>query len=379
MDVAFLRKTFALIAKGLIEKEELLQKEPTRYPYSKTFQHGINMFLTASQWAGCQTVTQYANEASFLAHFITKPIKAWFDGWNPEIIKKLNLREELLYGCEAFAYQRSGAIYVPTPDCYEFLKTQDSDIMDGTDERYLYDKMISLDQETYCKIRKYLIEHPIITIEDRRIMLLDLVENQTAREAFQFAYEQVREDCYRCPTCGWTMVQRKYGYYCHSIHCTDPEPVLTDEMKLDASGGNLYRLKKGIMLYWASPGKLELEIAGFCEKKKIHYALWPQMDRFDVEIHFSDGEVWEIDAKAYRNPKALCKKIQEKIQNATGFFDGSDVRGYYVIPSEYTKNQPRYTAIINRVLMNQKNVKCITQKTLKTKINKKEASCREKE
>jgi hypothetical protein len=76
MDVAFLRKTFALIAKGLIEKEELLQKEPTRYPYSKTFQHGINMFLTASQWAGCQTVTQYANEASFLAHFITKPIKA---------------------------------------------------------------------------------------------------------------------------------------------------------------------------------------------------------------------------------------------------------------------------------------------------------------
>ena len=70
MDAAFMRKTFALIAKGLIEKEQLLQKEPTRYPYSKVLQHGVNMFLAASQWAGCQTTTQYADEASFLEHFI---------------------------------------------------------------------------------------------------------------------------------------------------------------------------------------------------------------------------------------------------------------------------------------------------------------------
>ena len=44
MDTAFMRKTFALIAKGLIEKEQLLQTEPTRYPYSKAMQHGINIF-----------------------------------------------------------------------------------------------------------------------------------------------------------------------------------------------------------------------------------------------------------------------------------------------------------------------------------------------
>lgn len=48
MDTAFMRKTFALIAKGLIEKEQLLQTEPTRYPYSKAMQHGINMFLAAA-------------------------------------------------------------------------------------------------------------------------------------------------------------------------------------------------------------------------------------------------------------------------------------------------------------------------------------------
>ena len=125
------------------------------------------------------------------------------------------------------------------------------------------------------------------------------------------------------------------------------------------------------MRYFASPGKLELEIVAFCERKKIRWALWPQMDRYDVEIQFSDGEIWEIDAKAYRNPIAL----RTKIQNDNGFPDGEYARGYFVIPSEYTVNQQNYTAIVNRILENQKNVKCVTLQSLKTEITRKEDSC----
>ena len=202
-------------------------------------------------------------------------------------------------------------------------------------------------------------------------MSLELADDPMARDAFQFAYEEITEECYRCPRCGWTMMQGKYGYSCHSTHCTDTLPELTDEMKLDSSAGDLYRLKKGVMRYFAAPGKLELEIAAFCEKKKLRWALWPQMDRYDVEIQFSDGDVWEIDAKAYRNPIAL----RTKIQNDGGFPSGDYARGYFVIPSEYTVNQRNYTAIINRVLKDQKNVECVTLKTLKTAIAKKEVAC----
>lgn len=373
MDAAFMRKTFALIAKGMIEKEQLLQKEPTRYPYTKTLQHGINMFLAASQWTGCKMAAQYADETVFLSHFITKPIFEWFDGWQPEAINALNLQEEAFYAYGAFAFQRSGNMYTPSSDCYEFLETQDNDIIAGTDERILYEKMSVLDQETYCKVRRYIIENPIIALEDRREMSLDLADNPAARDAFQFAYEEITEDSYRCPQCGWTMVPGKYGYTCHSTHCTDTLPELTDEMKLDISVSDLYRLKKGVMRYFAAPGKLELEIVSFCEKKKLRWALWPQMDRYDVEIQFSDGEVWEIDAKAYRNPMAL----RTKIQNDNGFPEGEYSRGYFVIPSEYTVNQRNYTTIINRTLEKQKNVKCVTLKSLKTEIARKEASCHE--
>ena len=63
------------------------------------------------------------------------------------------------------------------------------------------------------------------------------------------------------------------------------------------------------MRYFAQPGTLELDIVAFCEKKKLGWELWPQKDTYDVEITFPDGAVWEIDAKAYRNPIALRSKI----------------------------------------------------------------------
>lgn len=374
MDAVFLRKTFALIAKGLVEKEQLLQKEPTRYPYSQALQHGINMFLAASRQIGAvQDIIQYADEAAFLKHFISRPISEWFDEWNLSETDFLNLQEEAFYSCGAFAYRRSGNLYSTSSDCYEYLESQDNDIMDGTDERVLYEKIFALGQETYCRIRKYIIEHPIISIDERRVMSLELADDPAAMEAFQFAYEEIWEDSYRCPCCGWTMAHGKYGYICHSSHCTDIIPNLTDDMKLDVSGGDLYRLKKGIMRYFAAPGKLELDIVAFCQKKNIHWELWPQMDRYDVEIRFSDGEVWEIDVKAYRNPIVL----RTKILNDNGFPAGNYTRGYYVIPGEYTINQKNYTTIINRALKSQENVRCVTLKTLKTEITKKEAACHE--
>lgn len=377
MDTAFLRKTFALIAKGLVEKEQLLQKDPTRYPYSKMLQHGINMFLVASHQVGCvgNDIQKYADESMFLNHFITKPIAEWFCNWNPEVVDKLCLQEQPFFAYGSFAYRRNEHMYIPSSECYEFLETQDNDIMDGTDERVLYEKMILLDQKSYCQVRRYIIEHPIITLEERRMMSLELANNQLAKDAFQFAYEEFNEEGYRCPSCGWTMTKGKYDFNCHSSHCTDTLPELTDELKLNIKEESLFRLKKGVMRYFAYPGKLEMAIVEFCEKKKIAWTLWPQMDRYDVEIQFSDCEVWEIDAKAYRNPVALrCK-----IQNDNGFPSGEFARGYFVVPNEYTVNQRNYTSIVNSALTEQKNVKCITLKALKTEITRKEAACHEAE
>ena len=48
------------------------------------------MFLVASHQIGAvQDIVQYADEAAFLKHFISKPVSEWFDEWDPNEIDSL--------------------------------------------------------------------------------------------------------------------------------------------------------------------------------------------------------------------------------------------------------------------------------------------------
>lgn len=379
MDITFIRKAVALIAKGIMEKERLLEKQPNRYPYCAQLHHGINMFLYASmEWGGLgERVFEFADESGFLKRYAQIPVARWFEDWDPEICKQLNLADESFYGYGAFAYyQKRSNKYLMSEECVEFLETQENNIIEGTDEFAVYEMIKRLTQDDYVIVRKFIIEHPVMTIGERREFLLQMAGNSIAREAIELAYEQFQDKGYRCPVCGWTMTDGKFGPVCHSRHCVDTMPHLDILEELDGISETLYRLRKGVMRYFAQPGKLELEIVDFCERKKIGWKLWPQMDRFDVEIIFPDGEVWEIDAKAYRNPMAL----RSEIENNNGFPDGEYERGYYVVPTEFTRGNQQYTRIVSTALdrLHQPNVRCITMHSLKTYINRKVESCREK-
>lgn len=370
MNVVHLQKAFAFIAKGLVEKEKLLKESPNRYPYSQNLQKGINMFLAACLDIGRlrKNVFKYADESSFLIRYINKPICEWFEDWDQDAVVHHGITQQLFYSYGPFAYRRGkNDVYTATEECIEFLSTQEINIIEGTDERALYEKIIQLSQDDYCNVRKYIIQNPVITVEERRAFLLEYADNTNAREAFNLAYEQFEGTYTTCAACGWTMTEGIYGHSCVSEHCLIHMPEIADEMKIDASTEPIYRLKKGIMRYFAQPGKLEMEIAKFCEKKNLEYALWPQKDRFDIEIRFNDGEIWEIDAKAYRNPISLCAKIK----NDGGFPSGNYKLGYYVVPTEYTTNKSNYTSVVNKVLIQQPNVKCVTLAAIKRKINKK--------
>ena len=50
--------------------------------------------------------------------------------------------------------------YELTGEGGEFLSTLEKDLLAGTDERSLYEKMICLSQKNYCVLRRFMIEHP---------------------------------------------------------------------------------------------------------------------------------------------------------------------------------------------------------------------------
>ena len=143
--------------------------------------------------------------------------------------------------------------------------------------------------------------------------------------------------------------------------------------ELDGTSRSVYRLKKGIMRYFAIPGKLEIEIASFCEKNNLEYSLWPYMDRYDIEIVFPDNSKWEIDAKAYSNPISLRSKIKKD----GGFPSGDYQKGFYVVPNECKRRITNYTNIVNICLSGQKNVICVTLSKIKALIKAKLGECNE--
>lgn len=370
MDTIHLQKAFAFIAKGLVEKGELLKATPNRYPYSRNLQKGMNMFLAACWELGGfrDIVFKYADESSFLSQYICKPICEWFDDWDQNVLIRLKIDEQPFYEYGPFACKRGKAdYYTVTEECLEFLSTQESNIIEGTDEHALYEKIIQLTQDDYVKVRKYIIEHPVVSIENKRAFLSDYVDNSIAKDAFDLAYEIFEERYTICPSCGWTLVEREYSLSCISEYCLEHLSEIPAEAWMDASSNPVFRLRKGVMRYFAQPGKLEMEIAKCCIEYSIDYSLWPQKDKYDIEIRFSDGETWEIDAKAYHNAISLCSKIKKD----GGFPSGDYKYGFYVVPTEYTKNKNNYTTIVNKVLMDQPNVKCVTLATLKKKIKKK--------
>lgn len=376
-DYTTIRKAMILIGQGLVEKDSSLREHLNRYPYSPKFLHGINLFLAAGyQLGGTGTdLFRYADEASFCARFLCKPISDWFQDWHLTEQERLKLKEEPFFAYEPFAYNTKKNAYAPSEECLEFLHSQDANPIEGTDQRVLYEKIMQLEQKDYSGIRKLLIENPILSQDTLREYKMNYADNPTATETLGFAYETFDQNAFRCPICGWTMTKGENGMQRHPWHFEDTEPVLTEKDRINRSDGPILRLKRGIMRYLAQPGKLELEIAAYCEKKSLQYTLWPQMDRFDVEIQFSDGEIWEIDAKAYRNPRHL----RSTIENEGGFPSGDYRWGYYVVPTEYTRNQSNYTKVVSKAFTDQKNVSCVSLSELKKEISRKEAGCLEDE
>ena len=380
MEIIHMRKAFWFIARGLFEKNKLIQRHSQSYPYSMNLQRGINMFLAAALEIGGmgKEIFAYSDENAFLSKYILKPVNEWFDGWNSDVYEKLNLREQPFYHYDALAYRigNGNTLYVPSEECIEFLETQEKDninepkvsIIEETDEYSLFEQLKRLNQDNYCKVRKFIIEHPIIDDGELREIKCDLAD-VTAAYAITLAYERFEEKAYCCPVCGWTMTKNAYGFECMTDDCLKRRPY----KELDGTNRSVLRLKKGIMRYFAIPGKLEMDIAAFCEKNNLKYSLWPYMDKYDIEIVFSDNSKWEIDAKAYRNPISLRGKIEKD----GGFPRGDYQRGFYVVPNACKRRTTNYTDIVNRCLTEQKNVTCVTLSKIKTLIKTKLGECNE--
>ncbi len=361
-DLTKLKIAMGLIITGLYEKEG--QKIEGEYFYSKRLIHGINIFQSLNYKYNPKGFDfNKMHEQSFITKYAMHPVSEWFEGW--EKAEKLELEKQVFYCMDALVGDSGFNTFHVNDNCEDYIEYIEKDIIAGIEQKAVYDCLKSLNQSEYVHLRKYLIEHPIIKFSDLRMLKLMYSQNSIALQAIENAYEEIRDNCYICPKCGWTLQKEKIGMRCQSRSCSETKYIERELEKILGDSG-MFRLKRGVMKYIAVPGKLELEIHNYCDKHKVKNVLWPDMDKYDIEITFPNGDVMAIDAKAIKEPYFL----REKVEKDGGFPDGNYKKGLYVIPDEFANERTDYLEIINRKLeeIGKKNIYCIRLYDLKKEI-----------
>lgn len=350
MDETKFNRMIYAIAVGLYEKEQSTEK----YPYSNHLMYGLNILAAFAARYHQFKMLADLHEAAFLEKYANRPIMEWFNGWDNSFLKTLGGFPLFQTGA-LISLDESRSFHV-TEECYDLLGDTENDLFNALEQSMVYQKMKELSEEDYIAVRRSIIENPICTLNDLQRFKMKH-SSQEISKIIEMSYEDIPIGSYQCKECGWTMQFHGDQPICCNRSCTVHHPTPEQLISLDKSGK--LRLKHGVMRYICLPGKLELVIQERAEKYGCKTRLWPDKDRYDIQIILPNGSTWAVDAKMYRNPYTLASAIKDD-----GAFETvSADQKFYVVPAKVSQDSPAYCDICNDALKG-KTASCITDKEL---------------
>lgn len=239
---------------------------------------------------------------------------------------------------------------IPTDFCYEMVidafdvegETEQRVILEIKNEFKAYGK-----EDDYKNFRVFLIKNPIAA----RKKIDDFILNNSKYDSkvkkiyariYEF-YEDIPEHYINnntievCNYCGWTVLNKFADKHCISDYCKANRGL--EKSKITPYSEELQRVKKGVMRYISLPGIPEVEIKEKIENLGLEVILYPNFDKYDLEVIFSDCK-WALDVKDYGNPYNLVNKVTE-------FEANSCQKSFIVIPNKRLSLNKDYRYIIN--------------------------------
>ena len=202
-------------------------------------------------------------------------------------------------------------------------------------------------QEVYVKFRRFVIEHQYVTGREitKAFRLTKYISPKDIGELYEEC--EAEKDYWYCDRCG--ILTDKKGQLrglkpklCGSHH-KNLSYVHQVKWKPD-----LLQIKEGIRQRVCFPGMPELNLYSALEKLKVEYPdclievrLYPGVDRYDIQLCFSDETVWAIDFKDVRNPYKLAKTLTALYREGHLKYD----EGFYVICDRCVANHLDYIKI----------------------------------
>lgn len=205
-------------------------------------------------------------------------------------------------------------------------------------------------QQEYLLFRPFLIQNQHTTHSLIRNIFLRTKHIST--EEVGELYEECQEDriYWYCDRCG--ILTEKYGRLkgikpnlCGNHH---KNQSYVRQVKWETG---LLQIKDGIHQRVCFPGIPELNLYSALEQLKEKHPnylqqvkLYPGLDRYDLQLRFSDDAVWAIDVKDVRDPYKLAKNLQPLYSEGSLRYE----QGFYVISDRCIKNQPDYLQVARK-------------------------------
>ena len=211
-----------------------------------------------------------------------------------------------------------------------------------------YEEDAEAAQQEYVLLRRFLIDNPYATEEKIREAFTKTIYIRSSEVG------ELYEDCEQdrtywcCDRCGPLINKNGQLRGIKPSVCNDHRQNLNKVCNIAWERG-LRQIKRGIHWRVCLPGIPEINLFESLKQlqqehsKYLHAVnLWSGIDRYDLQLRFSDDSVWAIDVKDYRSPYALARNI-------TGIYGEGSLRydkSFYVIPQHRLRNRKDYIDIL---------------------------------
>ena len=211
-----------------------------------------------------------------------------------------------------------------------------------------YEENAEVAQEEYVLLRRFLIDNPYATDEQIReaFSKTRYIRSSEVGELYEDCQQDKTYWC--CDNCG-PLIEKDGGLRgIKPSVCNDLRKNLNQVYKISWERG-LRQIKRGIHWRVCLPGIPEIKL--FENLKKLQQDnskyllavnLWPGIDRYDLQLRFSDDSVWAVDVKDYRSPYALARSLTTIYGEGSLRYDKS----FYVIPQHRLRQRKDYIDIL---------------------------------
>ncbi len=350
-----------LLASGLTQiAADLGNGKHAQAPYPPSWQRGLNILAVNCLLRGTEP-PKHSVEAWQWCH---RPLNAWpvrFSG--------------------QFRFLESSFLEdgQPTDFCRELAQglpkgEAEMELSERLMGRIRHDAELRRDQAAYVAVRQYLIEHPVVSLEELLRGSFDPAMAAFGGELMDM-YEAVPQAAVEagqvllCGHCGWTLVRRDGRLRCGDDRCR----VLTANFTRNTrwrpitAEAPLQRARRAIRRYVVAAGIYELEAARSLGALGLSVELWPHFDRYDLRIIFSSGESWAVDVKDWRFPHLLAKRLCPLANDGASSWS----RSFYAIPDSRVSENPNYlTFLRNAATLQDFEVMTISELTAAARARK---------